>query len=96
MIRENIYDCVIVDYMLPDIGGLDFVMEINAAKKIQMMPIIVYSAKDFSSKEKTQLRQYANRVLLKKVNSLEAAAGRDNYAPASESQGPAAGEKEDN
>ena len=71
LIKEHIYDCVIVDYMLPDIGGLDFVMEINAAKKTQMMPVIVYSAKDFSPKEKTQLKQYANRVLLKSVNSLE-------------------------
>jgi CheY-like chemotaxis protein len=71
LIEKNVYDCVIVDYMLPDIGGLDFVMAINSVKKTQMMPVIVYSAKDFSPKEKTQLKQYANRVLLKSVNSLE-------------------------
>ena len=71
LISSNIYDCVIVDYMLPDIKGLDLVMEINAAKKTQMMPVLIYSAKDFSPKEKTQLKQYANRVLLKNVNSLE-------------------------
>ena len=35
------------------------------------MPVIVYSARDFSSKEKTQLKQYTSRVLLKSVNSLE-------------------------
>jgi len=71
LIKENNFDCVIVDYMLPDIGGLDFVMEINAVKKSPMMPVIVYSARDFSSKEKTQLKQYTSRVLLKSVNSLE-------------------------
>ena len=71
LISSNIYDCVIVDYMLPDIKGLDIVMEINAVKKTQMMPVLIYSAKDFSAKEKTQLKQYANRVLLKNVNSLE-------------------------
>jgi HAMP domain-containing protein/signal transduction histidine kinase/CheY-like chemotaxis protein len=71
LLKENIYDCVIVDYMLPDISGLDFIMEINAAKKVQMMPVIVYSAKDFTTKERTQLKQYANRILLKSVNSLE-------------------------
>jgi len=70
-IRENVYDCIIVDFMLPDIGGLDFVMEINAIKKMQIAPVIIYSAKDFSPKELTQLKQYANRVLLKNVNSLE-------------------------
>ena len=71
LIGNNVYDCVIVDYMLPDIGGLDFVTEINHLKKVQMMPVIIYSAKDFSPKEKTQLKQYANKILLKNVNSLE-------------------------
>ena len=36
-----------------------------------MMPVLIYSAKDFSQKEKMQLKQYANRVLLKNVSSLE-------------------------
>jgi PleD family two-component response regulator len=36
-----------------------------------MTPVLIYSAKDFSPKEKTQLKQYANRILLKDVNSLE-------------------------
>jgi CheY-like chemotaxis protein len=36
-----------------------------------LTPIIVYSARDFSPKERTQLKQYANRILLKDVNSLD-------------------------
>lgn len=71
LIRKNMYDCIIVDFMLPDIGGLEFVTEINSLKKMQMTPVLIYSAKDFSPKEKTQLKQYANRILLKDVNSLE-------------------------
>ncbi len=71
LINTNSYDCIIVDYMLPDIGGLDFVTEVNGIKKFQMTPVLIYSAKDFSPKERTQLKQYANRILLKDVNSLE-------------------------
>jgi HAMP domain-containing protein/signal transduction histidine kinase/CheY-like chemotaxis protein len=71
LIRKNMYDCIIVDFMLPDIGGMEFVTEINSLKKLQMTPVLIYSAKDFSPKEKTQLKQYANRILLKDVNSLE-------------------------
>jgi CheY-like chemotaxis protein len=71
LVSNYYYDCVIVDYMLPDIGGMEFVSEINLLKKMQMAPVLVYSAKDFSVKEKTQLKQYANRILLKSVNSLE-------------------------
>ncbi len=68
---DNDYDCVILDYTLPDMGGMNFIMEISLARKTQMMPIIIYSAKDFTNKEKAQLKQYANRVLLKNVNSIE-------------------------
>ncbi|MDR3681721.1 MAG: HAMP domain-containing protein [Flavipsychrobacter sp.] len=71
LVENNIYDCVTIDYMLPDMPGFDFVMQLNAVKKTPMMPVIIYSAKDFTPKEKTQLKQYANRVLLKDVNSLE-------------------------
>ena len=71
LIGKKEYDCVIVDYMLPDIAGMEFVTEINSLKKAQMMPVLIYSAKEFSPKEKTQLKQYANRILLKSVNSLE-------------------------
>jgi HAMP domain-containing protein/signal transduction histidine kinase/DNA-binding response OmpR family regulator len=70
-IRENDYDCIIVDYMLPDIGGTELVIEISKIKKTQMTPVVVYSARDFSPKERTQLKQYANRILLKDVNSLD-------------------------
>jgi CheY-like chemotaxis protein len=71
LIRNNVYDCITVDFMLPDIGGLEFVTEINNINKMLITPVIIYSAKDFSPKEKTQLKQYANRILLKDVNSLE-------------------------
>ncbi|MET0463112.1 MAG: response regulator, partial [Chitinophagaceae bacterium] len=68
-IRENSYDGIIVDYMLPDIGGLELVTEIAAIRKTQ--PVLIYSARDFSSKERTQLKQYSSRILLKDVNSLD-------------------------
>jgi CheY-like chemotaxis protein len=71
LIVENQFDCIIVDFMLPDIPGLDFVTQINSIKKLQLTPVIIYSAKDFNVKERTQLKQYANRILLKDVNSLE-------------------------
>jgi HAMP domain-containing protein/signal transduction histidine kinase/CheY-like chemotaxis protein len=71
LLENEVYDCVIVDYTLPDIPGQEFVTKVNAAKKMQMMPVIIYSAKDFTDREKTQLKQFANRILLKSVNSLD-------------------------
>ncbi|MDB5191461.1 MAG: response regulator, partial [Segetibacter sp.] len=71
LIKKQPFDCIIVDYMLPDASGMEFITEVNSIKKMQLTPVIVYSAKDFSVKEKTQLKQYANRILLKDVKSLE-------------------------
>jgi len=70
-IRDEDFDCIIVDFMLPDIDGLEFLTEISQIKKFNMTPVLVYSAKDFSAKERTQLKQYANKILLKDVNSIE-------------------------
>ena len=70
-IRENEYDCIIVDYVLPDIDGLEMITEIASLKKLQTTPVLIYSAKDFSPKEKTQLKQYSNRILLKDISSPE-------------------------
>jgi CheY-like chemotaxis protein len=71
LIKENKYDGIIVDFMLPDIDGLKFVTGISAIKKMQMTPVIIYSAKDFAPRERMKLKQYANRILLKDVNSLD-------------------------
>ena len=71
LIRNNAYDCIIVDYMLPDIGGLEFIIEVNSMKKLYMTPVTIYSAKDFSPKERVKLKQYANKILLKDVTSLD-------------------------
>ncbi len=69
--RDNTYDCIIVDFTLPDVNGMDLVTEINAVKKSQMTPVTIYSARDFTPKERVKLRQYANRILNKDVNSLD-------------------------
>ncbi|WP_132050937.1 HAMP domain-containing protein [Pseudocnuella soli] len=71
LIAREMYDCIIVDYMLPDISGIDFLTQVNSSKKVQLTPVLIYSAKDFSAREKTQLKQYASRILLKDVASLE-------------------------
>ncbi|MDP4212653.1 MAG: response regulator, partial [Bacteroidota bacterium] len=71
LLKENVYDCIVVDYLLPDTFGMDLVMEITEINKSRIVPIIIHSSKDFKPREKMQLRQYANRILLKDVKSSE-------------------------
>ncbi len=64
------FDCIILDYTLPDISGVDLVNRVSANKN-KLTPIIVYSAKDFDKKELHHLNRSSNSILLKGVNSLE-------------------------
>src|SRR5262249_49550641 len=64
------YDCIILDYTLPDISGIDLVNQVSDVKK-KLTPVIVYSAKDFDKKELHHLNRSSNTILLKGVNSLE-------------------------
>jgi HAMP domain-containing protein/signal transduction histidine kinase/CheY-like chemotaxis protein len=64
------FDCIILDYTLPDISGPELVHKVGKTKK-KSTPVIIYSAKDFNRHELAQINQNSNSVLLKGVNSIE-------------------------
>ena len=64
------YDCIILDYSLPDMAGSDLVNKV-AEIKSRLTPIIVYSARDFNKIELNLLSRTSNTILAKGVNSLE-------------------------
>jgi len=64
------YDCIILDYTLPDISGSELIEKVSNIKH-KLTPVIVYSAKDFNKAELNQLAKTSSTVLLKGVNSLE-------------------------
>jgi HAMP domain-containing protein/signal transduction histidine kinase/CheY-like chemotaxis protein len=70
MINEQEYDCIILDYTLPDISGAELLEEVSKAKN-KLTPVIVYSARDFNRQELHQINVNSNAVLLKGVNSIE-------------------------
>jgi HAMP domain-containing protein/signal transduction histidine kinase/CheY-like chemotaxis protein len=70
MIENQEWDCIILDYTLPDISGLDLIQKV-AKIKHKLTPVIVYSAKDFNRQELSQINLNSNAVLLKGVNSIE-------------------------
>ncbi|MEO6963832.1 MAG: HAMP domain-containing protein, partial [Puia sp.] len=68
--RLDTFDCIILDYGLPDMSGPELLTRISESKK-KLTPVIVYSAKDFNKKELQLLHRNSNSILLKGVNSLE-------------------------
>jgi CheY-like chemotaxis protein len=70
LLNSREFDCITLDYTLPDISGTDLVKKVDEHKK-KLTPVIVYSAKEFSKNELKILNNNSNTILLKGVNSLE-------------------------
>jgi CheY-like chemotaxis protein len=65
------FDCMVLDLLLPDIGGLEVIQRIKKQPTLRSLPIVVYTGKDLSRKEETQLKRLSQTVILKDVKSPE-------------------------
>jgi DNA-binding response OmpR family regulator/two-component sensor histidine kinase len=54
-IIQNDFDCIILDYTLPDMGGMELVNTIAEVKK-KLTPVLIYSAREFNKNEINQLQ----------------------------------------
>jgi HAMP domain-containing protein/signal transduction histidine kinase/DNA-binding response OmpR family regulator len=70
-LREKIFDCIILDLVLPDADGLDIISEMENNIIGQETAIIVHSARDVNKKQRARLNRFANRIILKSANSLD-------------------------
>ncbi len=65
------YDCMVLDLMLSDMTGFELLDRIRENEQLTDLPIIIYTGKDLDSKEETQLRKYAESIIIKDVKSPE-------------------------
>jgi hypothetical protein len=65
------FDCMVVDLKLPDMSGFDLIERIQKDLGRADLPIIVYTGKELTSKEETQLRKVADAIIVKEVSSPE-------------------------
>jgi CheY-like chemotaxis protein len=63
------YDAIIIDLGLKGGSGLNLCKTIRK-KKIKL-PIIVYTGKDLSDAEEKEIKQYADRIVIKTINSVQ-------------------------
>jgi CheY-like chemotaxis protein len=68
-LREQEFSGLVLDLMLPDISGFDLMNEIR--REHPELPIIVYTGKELSTEEETQLNRVAQTVIVKDVRSPE-------------------------
>jgi len=68
-LREQDFDGLVLDLLLPDISGFDLMQQIR--REHPELPIIVYTGKDLSLEEEAQLNRVAQTVIVKDVRSPE-------------------------
>jgi CheY-like chemotaxis protein len=70
-LHERAFDCVVLDLRLPDISGFDLLTEIQKDPDLRDVPIIVFTGRELTPDEETQLRKMAKSIVLKGVQSPE-------------------------
>jgi CheY-like chemotaxis protein/signal transduction histidine kinase/HAMP domain-containing protein len=58
-------DCIILDLNLPGMKGYDWMKKIKSQTGLADIPIIIYSGKDLSVEEETELKEFANTIIIK-------------------------------
>jgi putative two-component system response regulator len=69
--RENVPDLVIVDYMMPDLDGLEFIRLLRETSGRKMVPLLMITANDQKEIRYRALDLGANDFLTKPVDKVE-------------------------
>jgi HAMP domain-containing protein/CheY-like chemotaxis protein/signal transduction histidine kinase len=64
-------DCVVLDLRLPDMTGFELLEQIGQSDRWRDVPVVVFTGKELTPEEDTQLRVLARSVVVKGVESPE-------------------------
>ncbi len=70
-LEKTRFDCVVLDLGLPDMGGTQLIEEIQKRFGLRAPPVIVYTSKELTRAEETQLRKISESIVIKDVRSPE-------------------------
>ena len=65
------FDCLVLDLGLPDMPGIEFIRKLHDKYGATSPPVIVYTGKELSREEETELRRIAESIVIKNVRSPE-------------------------
>ncbi|MFH1562892.1 MAG: response regulator [Nitrospirota bacterium] len=70
-LKSEPFDCVVLDLGLPDMTGAQVLEKIKKEPKLADIPIIIYTGKEISKAEETELKRSARTVIVKGSHSSE-------------------------
>ncbi|MFJ2709498.1 response regulator [Pseudomonas sp. NPDC087346] len=70
-LRTTIYDCMVIDLKLPDMLGNDLLKRMSTEDICSFPPVIVYTGRNLTRDEETDLRKYSRSIIIKGARSPE-------------------------
>jgi HAMP domain-containing protein/CheY-like chemotaxis protein/signal transduction histidine kinase len=70
-LAEHPFDCMVLDLKLPGISGVELIKRVKDNPAWKRTPIIVYTGKELTREEDTELRRTTDTVIVKDVKSPE-------------------------
>jgi len=71
LLKNNTFDCMVLDLGLPDMNGIDLLCYLSDQKNIALPPVIVYTGTDLTEEEHQKLQKYADSIIIKGIKSEE-------------------------
>ncbi|WP_281884672.1 response regulator [Paenibacillus sp. YYML68] len=71
MLRQQVYDCMVIDYGKGGLPLYELLDHIKADEALRSIPIIVYTGEELDKKEQLRLRKYAESIIIKDVRTPE-------------------------
>jgi CheY-like chemotaxis protein len=68
-LREQAYDCAVLDLRLPDMSGFELLETIRDEVELRDLPVVVFTGKELSPEEDARLHMLARSVVVKGVES---------------------------
>jgi CheY-like chemotaxis protein len=70
-LMEATFDCVVLDFNLPNLGGYDLLEKMALHDAVSSPPVIVYTGRALSRDEERRLRRYSRSIIIKDARSPE-------------------------
>jgi CheY-like chemotaxis protein len=70
-LKTETFDCMVVDFNLPDYSGYDLLEKMSQQEEVAFPPVIVYTGRALSREEEQRLRRYSKSIIIKDARSPE-------------------------
>jgi len=70
-LRETTFDCMVMDFNLPDLSGYELLQKMAEADEVAFPPVIVYTGRSLTADEEQRLRRFSKSIIVKDARSPE-------------------------